>query len=290
VAVARNVMIQYPRNAPAGFPVSIARLDGQGAPIHSSRPHSHGFFALMFAIEGEGVMRVGRNDLPVRAGSIVITAPGETHDTNGMTEVSRWGLDFTPDAFGAEAAGWMFPRPSRPEWVALLRRSWDVPQVIDVPSSLQPEWHRRFATIESELARRELGYREIVRGEIKAVLVGIGRLLAPGPLPEPLSPLLGEVFDAIEARFTDAVSLADIARAVGRSAAHLTTVVREQTGMTVQQWIIERRMAEARQRLMASDENVEIVAERVGYRDATLFIRHFKRAHGVTPRRWRNAT
>jgi AraC family transcriptional regulator, transcriptional activator of pobA len=286
----RNVVIQYPRNAPPGFPVSIARLDGFGAPIHSSRPHSHGFFALMFATGGEGIMRCGRKDLPIRDGSLVITAPGEVHDTARMEGVSRWGLDFTPDAFGVEAAGWMFPRASRPEWVALLRRSWDVPQAIEVPIEQRPAWQRQFATIEHELAGRELGYREIVRAEVKTLLVRVGRLLATGPTPEPLSPLLGEVFDAIETRFADAVSLADIARAVGRSPAHLTTVVREQTGMTVQQWIIERRMAEARQRLMASDENIEIVAERVGYRDATLFIRHFKRAHGVTPRRWRNAT
>ena|SRR5580704_946907 len=286
----RNVVIQYPRNAPPGFPISIARLDGYGAPIHSPRPHSHGFFALMFATGGEGIMRCGRKDLPIRDGSLVITAPGEVHDTARMTGVSRWGLDFTPDAFGVEAAGWMFPRPSRPEWVALLRRSWDVPQAIEVPVAQRADWQRQFATIEHELTGRELGYREIVRAEVKTLLVRVGRLVATGPTPEPVSPLLGEVFDAIETRFAEAISLADIARAVGRSPAHLTTVVREQTGMTVQQWIIERRMAEARQRLMASDENIEIVAERVGYRDATLFIRHFKRAHGVTPRRWRNAT
>jgi AraC-like DNA-binding protein len=186
------------------------------------------------------------------------------------------------------SAGWMFPRRSRPQWMALLRQSWDAPEVLDVPVDERPEWNRQFATLARELTRRELGYREIVRSEVKALLVRASRLLAR-PAPEPISPLLGEVFDVIETRFATGVSLAEIARAVGRSPAHLTTVVREQTGKTVQQWIIERRMAEARQRLVESDENVEIVAERVGYRDATLFIRHFKRNHGVTPRSWRNA-
>jgi AraC-like DNA-binding protein len=285
---ARNIVIQYPPRAPPGFPIAVARLDGHGAPVHSPKPHAHGFYALMFATGGNGVMRCGRTDLPVSAGRLVITAPGETHDTIRMTGVSRWGLDFMPDAFGAEAAGWMFPRRSRPQWMALLRQSWDAPEVLDVPVDERPEWNRQFATLARELTRRELGYREIVRSEVKALLVRASRLLAR-PAPEPISPLLGEVFDVIETRFATGVSLAEIARAVGRSPAHLTTVVREQTGKTVQQWIIERRMAEARQRLVESDENVEIVAERVGYRDATLFIRHFKRNHGVTPRSWRNA-
>jgi AraC family transcriptional activator of pobA len=194
-----------------------------------------------------------------------------------------------PDAFGFEAAGWLFPRPTRPEWSVLLRRSWEAAQVIAVPHEQRAEWIRQFETIARELTERGPGYREIVRAELKALLIRTGRL-STRPPAEPLSPLLAEVFEVIERRFADSVSLSDVAREVGRSTAHLTTIVRQQTGMTVQQWIIERRMAEARQRLMASDENVDVLAERVGYRDPTLFIRHFKRAHGVTPRRWRNGS
>ncbi len=282
-------MIQFPTGAPLGFPISSRMVDGLGEPVHSPRPHAHGFFAMMFVTNGAGVMRVGREDLEVSPGSFIITAPGEVHDTALLHGVGRWALDFMPDAFGVEAAGWLFPRPTRPEWSVLLRRSWQAAQAIMVPIAHRAEWLRQFETIAHELAEQGPGYREIVRAELKTLLIRTGRLTAR-LAPEPLSPLLGEVFDVIERRFAEAVSLADVARAVGRSTAHLTTVVREQTGMTVQQWIIERRMAEARQRLMASDENVDVLAERVGYRDATLFIRHFKRAHGITPRRWRNGS
>ena len=47
------------------------------------------------------------------------------------------------------------------------------------------------------------------------------------------------------------------------------------------------RMAEARRRLLHSDEHVDIIAERVGYADPTHFIRMFRRTHGATPGRWR---
>jgi AraC family transcriptional regulator, transcriptional activator of pobA len=285
----RKVMIQFPPTAPQGFPIAAHRLDGFGQPVHSPRPHSHGFFAMLFVTGGRGTIRCGREDLAVSDGSLVITAPGEIHDTAGLHGVSRWAIDFMPDVFGTEAAGWLFPRATRPDWSVLLRRSWEAPQVIAVPAAQRADFQRQFATIEHELADRAAGYRGIVRGELKALLIRTGRLSTFGAPLEP-SPLLGDVFDVIEARFASSVSLAQVARAVGRSPAHLTTVVRQQTGMTVQQWIIERRMAEARLRLMTSDENVDSLAERVGYRDATLFIRHFKRAHGVTPRRWRNGS
>jgi AraC-like DNA-binding protein len=48
-------------------------------------------------------------------------------------------------------------------------------------------------------------------------------------------------------------------------------------------------MAEARRRLLHSDERIDIVAERIGYADVTHFIRMFRREHGVTPAAWRAA-
>jgi AraC-like DNA-binding protein len=50
-----------------------------------------------------------------------------------------------------------------------------------------------------------------------------------------------------------------------------------------------RLTAEARRLLLHGDERVDVVAERVGYADATHFIRMFRREHGVTPAAWRAA-
>ncbi len=64
-------------------------------------------------------------------------------------------------------------------------------------------------------------------------------------------------------------------------------LLRRATGRTAHQWIIACRMAEARRRLLHSDELVDVIAERVGYRDPTQFIRMFRRHHGATPAAWR---
>ncbi len=60
-----------------------------------------------------------------------------------------------------------------------------------------------------------------------------------------------------------------MARALGRSSAHVATLVRQETGRTAREWILECRMAEARRRLRGTDERVDIIAERVGYADVT---------------------
>jgi AraC-like DNA-binding protein len=96
------------------------------------------------------------------------------------------------------------------------------------------------------------------------------------------------VFGFIEERYGGRVSLKEVARAVSLSRGHLTTVVRRKTGRTVQEWITERRMVEARRLLVETDLAVEEVGRRVGYGDAGYFVSPFRRAHGATPLGWRS--
>jgi AraC family transcriptional activator of pobA len=90
-------------------------------------------------------------------------------------------------------------------------------------------------------------------------------------------PLLVEVFGFVEERYRDPISLKDVARAVNLSPGRLTTVVKRRTGRTVQEWIAERRMAQARRLLDETDLSVEEVGHRVGHNNPTYFVRSFRR-------------
>ena len=100
-------------------------------------------------------------------------------------------------------------------------------------------------------------------------------------------PVLADVFAVIERRHADSLSLRDVAREVGMTPGHLTTIVRRRTGRTVQDWIIDRRMAESRRLLADTDLPIQEVARRVGITDPGYFSRLFRRTHGTTPRSWR---
>ena len=97
------------------------------------------------------------------------------------------------------------------------------------------------------------------------------------------------MFELVEARYHEPISLRDVAAAVGLTAGHLTTVIGRRTGRTVQQWITERRMREARRLLADTDLTVAEIAPRIGYREAGYFVRRFRATHGVTPGAWRRA-
>jgi AraC-like DNA-binding protein len=81
--------------------------------------------------------------------------------------------------------------------------------------------------------------------------------------------------------------LEDVAQEAGYSPAYLTSLVQEQTGRTIKRWLIERRMAQARQLLKTTANSVRQVAELSGYADAGYFARQFRKFHGVSPQTWR---
>jgi AraC family transcriptional activator of pobA len=101
------------------------------------------------------------------------------------------------------------------------------------------------------------------------------------------TPVVQRVVDFIEANYADGISLSDVARALNYSPSHLTSLVRKCTGRPVTAWIIERRILAARERLLATNEPVAMVAEAVGFRDVGYFARRFTRANGATPSQWR---
>jgi AraC family transcriptional activator of pobA len=67
-------------------------------------------------------------------------------------------------------------------------------------------------------------------------------------------------------------------------------VVRRKTGRTVQQWITQRRLQEARRLLTDTDLPITAVARRCGYTDPSYFIKRFRTEHQLTPAQWRTGT
>ncbi len=103
----------------------------------------------------------------------------------------------------------------------------------------------------------------------------------------PSIPHLREVFDFIEANYHKSITLHDVSQAVGYSRAYLTNLVANQTGQTVNRWIVQRRMAEARLLLRNTNHSVEQIAAQVGYQTVCNFFRQFRQFHGNTPHAWR---
>jgi AraC-like DNA-binding protein len=278
-------------------PVSVLRAQpGALDPARFVRthPHAHDFLVLLHVEHGGGSVQVDGRTWTLATGDLFVVAPGEVVDPGGAGELgpaAGWAVFFPPDVVESAAPGTFLSWRAHPLLFPFVRGVAGGAQRLRVPPAERAGFAARIAALDEELRERRDGYNEAVLAHLTLLLVAVSRLAAdvPDDLAVRDEPLLAAVFDAIEAGYRRPISLRDVADAVGLTPGHLTTVVGRKTGRTVQQWLTERRMTEARRLLAGTDLTVEAVAGRVGYRDAGYFTKRFRRSHGVAPLEWRRA-
>jgi AraC family transcriptional regulator, transcriptional activator of pobA len=276
-------------------PVSVARLDQRALKHEPQGEHAHDFLLLAYYERGGGSFRIGERQWPVHAGDVYLVAPGEivsvVDEPSGLADTEGWAVYFPPEGLGPHAPDALLAWRAHPLLFAFSRGAATGAHRLAVPATDRRAWSQRLAALERELRERRDGYREAAVAHLTLLLVEVSRLAADivGDLRLKNEPLLADVFGVIEARYHERISLKDVASAVNLTPAHLTTTVRRKTGRTVQEWIAERRMAQARRLLVETDLTVQEIARKVGYTDPAYFARAFRRTHATTALRWRRA-
>ncbi len=267
-----GVPIYQYRTDPDTSPVSVHRHLGD---LGERGRHIHDFPALWY--------------VPA-AGVVYVAAPGEVLDPGQLENLDAGvAVFFDPAALGEDGRSpWPAWRGHPLLFPFLHGHSGGVLR-LKVPAARQPMWDNVIGSIETELTARQEGHRQAALAHLTLLLIELARLARDvvADLRRSGEPLLAEVFSVIDRRHAEALSLRDVASEVGMTPGHLTTVVRRRTGRTVQEWIIERRMADARMLLEQTDLPVAEIARRVGVFDPGYFSRLFNREHGMSPRDWR---
>ncbi|WP_223692491.1 helix-turn-helix domain-containing protein [Leifsonia poae] len=215
--------------------------------------------------------------------------------------------------------GW-YARPGerRPERVIAPAAIWLFPGVEHGYGSGPAGWHEHWILFSGAMTRvyRELGAdsRRAVVGTrhgpdadtIGATFAGLREALSTPGLPAALRAsalvqrlLLAaaaglperhpthDVLGALEQTAAAPTPIAERAHRLGLAPAGLRERVREQTGMTPQEYILGVRLARAQSLLAETRLDIATVAARVGYDDPAYFSRLFAARVGVPPRAFR---
>jgi AraC family transcriptional activator of pobA len=276
-------------------PTRLIRHRG-GVPVYQYRTDPH-TAPLSLIRSGEQVRNQGRHihDFPAlwyrpAVASVYVVAAGAVLDPDDLVDLEGGvGVLFDPAALGEDGRSPWPTWRTHPLLFPFLHGQSGGLLRLELPKSRRPTWNSAIDSIENELTARQDGYQQAALAHLTLLLIDVARLAgdAVDDLRRSGEPLLADVFSVIDRRHGEPLSLRDVAQEVGMTPGHLTTVVRRRTGRTVQEWIIERRMAEARTMLDETDLPVAEIARRVGVFDPGYFSRVFARTHGISPRQWR---
>lgn len=93
--------------------------------------------------------------------------------------------------------------------------------------------------------------------------------------------------DIIESSLLDGIGLAELASFCGLRTSQFAHAFRRSMGMAPYQWLQHRRVARAKELLIANREALADIALTCGFADQSHFTRSFARLVGATPRAWR---
>jgi len=244
-------------------PIAVRQLS-LAAPTRRHAAATHPFSALLYYTGGRSVVEL-RGEWTVAPGDVFLIPAGAAHRTLDVARAELWGLSFSAPRLDPRDQALLAP---------FDRVRAGASAAVRIPSARQGFFEGLF---------RELGDATApARRDVSRAAPPPARTLdAPTVVTESLR--------FIERHCLGPLTLREVAAAVGRTPSYVTTALTRATGRSAVAWIVAHRMAEARRLLLHSGERVEEVAARVGYADATHFIRMFRREHGVTPAAWRAA-
>jgi AraC-like DNA-binding protein len=222
-------------------------------------------------------------------GDVYLFAPGMPFDPHAFGTSTYWVVSFARHAIAIclEARPRGLPSQLLSRVDSVLRFHADERQIARLVNELD--------LVQGELAHHAEADHTALPSCINLLLTDVARLrpvpndltLCESCIAEGATQLVRDVFHVIENRYRSPIGLADVAKAVGRSPAYLTHAVRQETGRTVLQWIIERRMREAERLLIDTEQRLHEIASAVGYDNVGYFIRQFTKRHGAAPGGWR---
>lgn len=280
-ASSRRAVYQRISSSPGDFPLRIDRtctppLGMATSGKASGGLHYHREIELQYIKRGSGAYFIGGKRYPFRRDSLLIIRPYEVHN-------HAWDVDSC-----LEKVTVMFPRVCLKDCQCRVRSLAPIPHHLRFSTSESIRVDLLIQEMDRERHSKELFWVEIVQkklGELICLIKRAGSRTAP---PRPENPIMSQLMSHLETNFSQPLGIPWLAKRFGFSESHLSRLFTKTVGLSLKQYILQRRIVEARILLERDPAlKVAVVADRVGFRNFSLFNRIFKRLTRLTPADYR---
>ncbi|MCL4545990.1 MAG: AraC family transcriptional regulator [Chloroflexi bacterium] len=179
----------------------------------------------------------------------------------------------------------------------------DLPTVFPAPIAWCPhpcameELVQAAQRIVAELTSTKLGSTLAINGDCARLVALLWRDVAmqvgkdPYPSAAPVSAVarLAPVFRTIQARFTEQLTLAELARSLNLHPAYFSALFKEITGLPPMRYLTQYRFERARELLLTTNLPISSIAAETGYGDPFYLSRVFHKVEGMSPTEYRRS-
>lgn len=248
------------------------------APQHSFGPGVRDVYKIHFVHEGKGIVRVEDGEtLTLTAGQAFIAYPERV-------------VFYQADAARPWVYSWIaFCGDQVGEILARTRVTAEQP-VFPMDTRLMPKLYELLNEAEEQAATRDLRLRALLN-EFFSVMIELAPASAQGQAAvqaQAKDAYIHRCLDFLHSHYGEEISVGQLAAVVGLDRKYLSAIFKQATGFPPQRYLLQYRMERACALLKTGRFTIGEVARSVGYQDALLFSKMFKKTLGVSPSAYRD--
>lgn len=236
--------------------------------------HSHYFAELFFVTGGSGCIQINNKKIPVLKNDLILINPNIPHTELGNPD-SSW--EYT--ALGIEGVQFLQPQKETPCDYSIHSLGSDRPELI---------WYLK--TLVEEVTARKQGFESACQNLLELILLSVSRSTRHDFLAAPRQKTTKEcrlVEQYINENFSRDITLEALSSLVHINKYYLVHAFKNYKGVSPINYLLQRRLEEARHLLESTNYPVTKIAEIIGFSSQSYFSQTFRRMTGTSPNAYR---
>ena len=238
--------------------------------------HYHDCHQILFVTSGTSCLRLNGREQPIHAGNILIISRFEEHSIfHASDDYKRYVLRIRPHAKytdNPKLYSLLFNRPEH--FHNILQAGADFADIRHLFDRLLREY-----TSENKM-KAEMS--ELLLNEL-LVFIYRHASFTDTTIDTAVFEVISGVQELLAAEFRESFSLRALSARFCVSQSFLSHNFKKVTGVSVMEFLLSCRLAEAKKMLVKTDEPVGKIVEQCGFSDFSNFCRIFKKSTGMTP-------
>lgn len=237
--------------------------------------HRHDFFFLMILEKANGKHHVDFTNIPVTSNTVTFLRPGQVHELILHKGSKGYLITFNSEYYYKK----ILRRVSQQNIYKLDQVFFE--QILNISRN-----------IFEEFTTQEKGFENIIKANLDILFVLLSRDISKKIESKKFQnleeqELLDKLLYLVEHQICNRKQVTDYARELHSTSYKLNNTTKNLLGKTCSQLINEQIILESKRLLLATSNQINEIAFKLGYEDPAYFIRFFKRHTSYTPKAYR---
>lgn len=246
------------------------------APLHSFGPGIRDVYKIHFIHSGRGMVKVEGEVYELTGGQAFIAYPEHV-------------IFYQADEHDPWTYSWIGFCGNQVDDILSRTRLTPRSPVFPMDTRLMPQLYEMLSEAEEMAATRDLRMQALLH-EFLTLMVELipSTGHSASSTHQAKDAYIHRCLDFLHSHYSEEMTIRQLATIVGLDRKYLSSLFKQATGMPPQQYLLNYRMEKACGLLRKGDYSIAEVARSVGYQDALLFSKMFKKTIGTAPSDYRN--